>query len=176
MVSRGICASHSHCRRCRGQYNHHNGGRNNPPLGSPEVLMCNTKLDSLLAALKKPGNSPFVTPLSTIIVGSTTAASAYAEGAPLVGKAEVFWGGSSISGTGELGAGPDKFDSLNFFIANGLPGKAKLLWIFQGKTYQSVVDSCEGNYWTATAGNSTIANSTIAIKLGPVVKSSPPPE
>jgi hypothetical protein len=163
------------------------GGGTTPPVGSPEVLMCNTKLDSLVAALKKPGNSPFVTSVSTIIIGSTTGATAYAEGVLISpgtgfeenvdGKAGLLFGGPSIGGSGKLGALPkNEVHTLNFSITNGLPSKAKFVWVFQGNTYQSVVDSCEGSYWTATAGNSTTTSSAIAIKLGPVVKSPPPPE
>jgi hypothetical protein len=156
------------------------GDGTTPPLGSPEVLMCNTKLDSLVAAMKKPGNVGNVTAVSTIIVGGTTDSTAYAEGmlTPHAGEF-AFLGGTAepvftgIVGTGELGALPDnKVYPLTFVIMNGLPSKAKLKWKFRSKNYESVVDSCEGGYWTSTAGNSTIANSTISIKLGPV-KSGP---
>ena len=161
-----------------------------PPLGSPEVLMCNTRLDSVMAAMKKPGNSQKVTAVSTIIIGGTTGSTAYAEGVlistgggfPEVGggTAGPFFGDSTIGGTSQLGALPDNKVLSSFLLHHkwtawqgeaqmGIPGPH--LW-WRG----IVVNSCEGDYWTATAGNSTIETSTIAIKLGPVVKSAPIPE
>ena len=154
------------------------------PAAGPK-LSCGKRLSLMLAGLKDTNNHQSVT-AESVVLTSGGAFAEYTHPCPRdgsfctpskKGSASPFYvsGGlssaTSIGGTSYVAAPPDGAAKKATFFIFKKGRKARLRWILDGKQYESKVDSCQGNYWTAATHGSAFA-----VHLGPVTKRPAPPK
>lgn len=138
----------------------------NLPPGPVQPITCESRFDSLIAALqggKNIGGANVSLMIGEQALAESPHLPSSGQGFNPVGGTAVR-SGNKINGASTVAAPSTNSTSAALtYVISKVDGKARLSWTYKGKNYASNIDSCSSGYWTAAS-----ASSAIIVKLGPL--------